>query len=146
MLITRQSIIAAATAFEGVKYMHQHCDRRSGMDCIGLLRATAKSVNYAIVESFVAPAYRMKPDPVMFLGLLRDYFDEIKPVDARPADILCMDYGFGIQHVGILLPGNKLVHSEREFKRVAIHDIDAKWQRKIDLADTAFKWRGIEEA
>lgn len=63
----------------------------------------------------------------------------------KPGDIFCMDYGEGIQHVGILIENSQIIHSEMRFKCVAKHDIDADWQSKIDKAGIAFTWRGLIE-
>lgn len=141
-MITRESIIIAARSFLGVRYRHQQSDRSVGMDCIGLICAVARTIGYL---DYKPPAYRVNPDPALFTKLLHENFDEIRAIDMRPGDIFCMDYGNGIQHVGIFLPGNRIIHSELQFKCVAEHDIDAAWQAKIDLAKIAFTWRGLIE-
>lgn len=115
-----------------------------GMDCIGVLRATALVVDYGPTKTFVRPPYRVNPDPVQFVGLLRENFDEILVQQIKPGDIFCMDYGEGIQHVGIFAGGGKIIHSERRFDRVAEHDIDDEWWSKMLKAGIAFKWRDVE--
>lgn len=139
-LLTRAQVMAAAHSFLGVRYRHQHSDRRIGMDCIGLICAVARAVGYA---DYRPPPYRVNPDPDLFVGLLRENFKEIPLAEIKPGDIFCMDYGNGIQHVGILIENNQIIHSEMQFKCVAKHDLDPAWRAKMDKAKVAFTWRGI---
>lgn len=99
--VTRQQIIDAARSFVGQPYAHQGRGGDVGLDCVGLVIKVGHATGHS---SFDFLAYSQEPDGETMEALLDEQMDKLTSAnDAQPGDVVAMDFGEGIQHVGILL-------------------------------------------
>src|SRR4051794_32094668 len=117
MTVTRQQLIDHARTYLGVPYRSQGRDR-SGLDCGGLLLVVGKDLGLTELEHL---GYSQNPDGETFQRLLEENCDPVEPWnEPKPADILAIDFGEGIQHtafVTALEPRLTVIHAKRPIGR-----------------------------
>jgi len=137
----RTKIVAAARACIGTPFVHQARVIGSGLDCIGLVVATAKGAG--IEPGDLPTDYpRISTTPRLLVELRK----RLKSVDdPQPGDVLLFWFKRpGIpQHLGIMTDLG-VVHAYESGGRgtVVEHRLDKKWRRRIMAA---FRMPGVED-
>lgn len=102
-MVTRKDWIDNLRSFEGVKFLHQG-RTRNGVDCVGLITASALELGLHRTASMEITGYANVPDHRLFTNKLPQYLDEVsynrlQPIrqQAKPGDI----FVFWIERRGI---------------------------------------------
>ncbi|HEQ98802.1 MAG TPA: hypothetical protein ENO22_05625 [candidate division Zixibacteria bacterium] len=94
----REQIIEEARSFLGVPFQHRGRSR-SGLDCVGLLELVGLAVFGNKIE---LGAYPRHPSSRQVFEQINKYADRIEGSQARPGDLVLMNYGGRSTHFGIL--------------------------------------------
>lgn len=141
----RELAIQEARSWIDVPYRHQGRSKKWGCDCAAVVSAIGKVLQIPHEDP---RGYSKIPRPWEMRRVLDQYLEQIDITKAQPGDVLVMDFGFGIQHVGILTPGDRLVHCNNRLKRgelrgkVVEHKLTGKWERRIVYA---YRFPGIDD-
>ena len=139
--LTREAIVEYARTWDGVPYKHQGRSRETGVDCVGLIYVVADHFGLDPVDF---PVYPRVPQGQVMLRELRRRLIE-KPVrDRLPGDVLHLEMGKQLRHVGILTERNgreSLIHAAGLQGRVIEHALD-RW---IEKAHSCFAFPGLED-
>lgn len=135
----RLKAVTEALSWVGAPYRHQGRSKRRGADCGAMISAVGKVLHIPHEDP---RGYSRTPNPLEMRRVLDSYLDPIPPSAAQPGDVLVMDFGLGIQHLGILLRGNYLVHANNRVGRIVCHRLGGRWQRRIKRA---YKFPGIDD-
>lgn len=147
-MTTRADVIRVARSWDQVPFVHNHYHRAPGCDCIGLIRGVAielglfdaRNENPAL-RDFIG--YGRKPDPVRMREALDRFMVTLAPYEspadrifavAVPGDVIWMKSKKHPRHLGILLPGDELVHAHEPNLKVVIHRIDRAWRNRAVAA------------
>jgi cell wall-associated NlpC family hydrolase len=145
-MTTRAEMVGRARAEIGTPWVHQAYLLGVGVDCIGLIGALG--LNFGIDGSDRwrdTPEwhnYSRPPNPKLLLRGCAEFLDRIEVEDARPADILLMEFDGEPMHVAMIsaLEPMYVVHALSRLGRVAEHRLDDSWRAKITHA---YRFRGI---
>lgn len=140
----RADIISAALSLQEVRYQHAGWTREGGVDCIGVIVVAAREAGASGVPDSWS-GYSENPNPAEFVDSMRRYMDEIDPAEVRDGDVPYMwwdRHSKVPQHVGILVPGDRIVHAYREAGKVVVSPMGKQWRRRIVHA---FRVRGLED-
>lgn len=138
-MVTRADIVATARSYLLVRYHHQGRNR-AGLDCVGLVLATAWDLGLTAVDF---DGYGTTPDGVMMRAELDRHMIRIHPDDMRPADVLLMRFELDPQHLAIvteMAEGPGIIHAHSRARRVVEHVIDATWRARTVAA---YSWPGV---
>lgn len=131
MSVTPRQLIDQARSYLGTPYRNQGRDRM-GLDCGGLLLVVGRDLGLTELEHL---GYSNSPDGETFERLLEENTDRLeRKEDARPGDILAMDYGDGIQHTAIVTetePRLKVIHAKRPIGRARAGTTGAAGSRGV---------------
>ena len=137
--VTRAMIVAEALTWEGTRFHHQEACKGAGCDCKGLVYGVAKTfgldalAGYKDVKDYVRSVngQRMRQ-------LLNQYMNKKPKAEAQAGDVLWLSFLMFPQHLGILLPGNFIIHASEPDGAVIRHRMDARWWGRV-CAVYAFK-------
>lgn len=119
MTATRAGVIAEARDWIGAPFVHQGFVK-AGCDCIGLVRGVGEATGALILDpAAVAPwrGYSRTPRLQTMIRALDLFLVRQELAAARPADLLCFDFGDGPQHVGILSGVRLVIHAHAMRRR-----------------------------
>ena len=143
MSITREHILAEALTWEGTPYHHQACLKGVGVDCAMLLVGIARDVGLlpaSWTPSVYSPEWHCHQKEELLVKTLRELgCVELETLEAaQPGDIVAFRIStyrtlLPVAHVGVLLPGQQLLHAVMA-RAVVRHHIAARWQRDLALA------------
>ena len=138
----RHAIVACARQLIGVRFAPQGRSV-SGLDCLGLLLATATRAGLRFEQKPVASldvvSYGMRPDTALLQAKLDHFLMPIPPVKIEPADILLLRIGGLPQHLAIVsdypMAGEfGMIHAYAPARKVVEHRYDAAWRRDTHTA------------
>lgn len=112
---TRSRLIADGKKLIGTRYRYGGTSEKTGFDCSGLVQ-----------HVFAQQGYRLPRSS-------NEQFSKLLPVkEPRPGDLIFFRHGKGkVNHVGIYLGNQKMLHSPSPGKKVEITRIDqAYWQKR----------------
>ena len=112
---TRSRLIADGKKLIGTRYRYGGTSEKTGFDCSGLVQ-----------HVFAQQGYRLPRSS-------HEQFSKLLPVkEPRPGDLIFFRHGKGkVNHVGIYLGNQKMLHSPSPGKKVEITRIDrAYWQKR----------------
>ncbi len=100
--VNRQQVVDAAMELQGVKFLHQGRDPKTGVDCVGLLHAMLTRLEYpAIID---VEGYRRTPSATVIRQTMQANFDEIPVSECGLGDIFLMRLsGAKAKHASVLV-------------------------------------------
>lgn len=131
-------IVACARSFLGVRFAHQGRHPSDGLDCLGLLIATATkagvTVNGQSPHKFDERAYGARPDSDYLQSMLERYLEPAASPEV--GDVLLLNIGGRPQHLAIVsdYPAQSdhgMIHAYAVARRVVEHRLDALWRDAI---------------
>ncbi len=133
-MIPGEVICDVARSFRGVPYLHQGRTRQ-GMDCLGLLVATATECGFP--PEGIPMVYGLEPEPRQLLEGLDQYLLRLKTQDALPGDILLVRLTItrghprltAPQHLVVLLEDDQCIHAARDAGSVIQHPLASDWRQ-----------------
>lgn len=130
--------------WEGTPFVHQARVLGVGADCIGVPIGVARRFEYDKSVGFTDfRTYKRSPNTREMETLLKTYLDPVKKTEALPGDLLHFYFLQRPQHVGFLLPDNRVLHAKEEVDgsgKVVVHSIDEWWW---DCVVHAYRFRGL---
>lgn len=141
--MTRDDIVAEATAWLGTPYRHQASLRGVGCDCLGLVRGVWRAFHGGEPER--APAYT--PDWAEAAGTetLADaaarHMTAIALADADAGDVLLFRWRANLpaKHAAILASRDRMIHAQQG-AAVAMATLSPWWRRRVAFA---FRFPGV---
>lgn len=125
--------------------MHQGRAKGVGVDCAGVVIESAKVFGYHELVNFKDDvSYGRTPDSSRIIAELRRTMDAVPWDNRKPADVLSFNVEGDLQHVGLLLPGNYLLHAletTKGYGKVVKHRLSTDWTNLI-VGVYAFKTIG----
>jgi hypothetical protein len=130
-MTTAGDIVAGARRFIGVRFAHQGRSAQ-GLDCLGLLLATAQVCGIDFTER--APDYGTRPDTDLLQAKLALHLQRVTDGTLQAADILLLNIDGRPQHLALLsdYPATGefgMIHAYAVARKVVEHRYDAQWQR-----------------
>lgn len=122
----RQQLVCEARRWLGVRYRHCGRDQR-GVDCYGLIRAVMLQVLGHCPEDV---AYSHTPSSALAFRVIAKCADRIGARDARPGDLVLMNYAGRSTHIA-MLTDRGVIHSNAIWRRVVEHTINDDLQHRI---------------
>ena len=98
--LTRADVVAAARAWIGTQWVHQHRTQGVAVDCGGLVIGVARQLGI-VPACFDVNGYERYPDGSL-VRLCSKYMDAVSKADMRPGDVLVVAVDKEPQHLGIL--------------------------------------------
>jgi cell wall-associated NlpC family hydrolase len=134
--VTRNEITEAAFSLIGTRFRHQGRDKKTGVDCVGLLVVVGRMVNYPDIVDLTD--YRRTPSAETIYETLKTNCDEIPLSEAGDGDFYQMRlHGIKPRHVAIR-HGNGVIHAASGGVRwQPFSDFPAVWFVR------AFRCRGL---
>lgn len=132
-MTTREQIIAEAITWEGTRFHHQESTKGAGCDCKGLVYGVAKIFGLDQTAGYMEDykAYARSVDGRQMRRLLDTYMNPKPKAKASAGDVLWLSFLMFPQHLGILLPENKIIHASEPDKRVVRHSISREWWDRV---------------
>lgn len=138
-MTTRDQILASARSFLGVRFAHQGRSAAEGLDCLGLLIATAEKAGCMVQgmrpSALDQCAYGSQPDTDYLQTMLATH---LLPVTdgMQPADILLLHIEERPQHLALVSDYPSageygMIHAYAQTRRVVEHRLDEQWRAAI---------------
>lgn len=134
----RAHIVACARTHVGVRFLHQGRNPATGLDCLGLLIATARQAGITLhgqcPSTLDDRQYSSRPDTQYLQAMLDRY---LQPVDtAEIGDVLLLRIHQRPQHLALVsdypaLGELGMIHAYAVARRVVEHRLDAEWREQI---------------
>lgn len=134
----RDQLVAIARDFLGVRFAHQGRHPATGLDCLGLLIATATKAGITLQgkmpQMLDDRQYGTRPDTEYLQAMLGNH---LQVVDSpQKGDVLLLNIGGCPQHLALVsdypVSGELgMIHAYAVARRVVEHRLDALWQRAI---------------
>lgn len=142
--VTPEQIVAAARTFQFVPYRHRGHDPATGLDCLGLVVATARKVGALYRREEADAVYSFSPDGYYLVRRFRECCEEVAGAlaGARPGDVALCRWHESLppQHCGVVTEIGedylKCVHSSRAERRV----VENRWP-DLALVTNVFRFR-----
>jgi NlpC/P60 family putative phage cell wall peptidase len=131
----RQTIIDAARLWLGTPYRHQASLRGVGCDCLGLVRGLWREL-YG-TEPETSPNYSSDwaeaSGEDTLLDAARRHLGEQVATELMPGDVALFRWRpqLPAKHVGLLMPGNRLLHAYQSAGSVVEGDLTPAWRGRI---------------
>lgn len=126
-MVARADIVAAALAYEGVRF--GHLGRAGRIDCLGLLVMVARDLQ---IPHRDPSAYARRGNGVELRAGLNAQLWKRTDGLREPGDVLLLAYPTDPPgHVGILLPDNRMIHASASARRVAICGFVKPWPDRL---------------
>lgn len=138
MTATREQIIAEARTWLGTPWHHQARLKGVGVDCIGLAIGVAKALG---LSDYDIDGYGMQPDVKALVKTIESIATRIGIADARPGDMVLINFAQHPQHLGILTDKG-IIHALSRVGFVAEHRLSSEWRKNIWRA---YRFPGIED-
>jgi len=108
--VTRDEVVADARQWLGTPFMHQERVLGHGGDCVAMAEWLA--LRYHLIEKPFRTNYGPEPNMREIIqGMKAAGLEKLRSIDDRlPADILFIQWAKEPQHLGLLLPGNRIIH------------------------------------
>ncbi|HUW85095.1 MAG TPA: NlpC/P60 family protein [Phycisphaerae bacterium] len=123
-MITRDQLITEALTWKDTPYHHHQSCKGAGCDCVGLVYGVC------LVLGILPPTWKPdaythqwhlhKNEEVLLKLLHREGARLIPLSSAQPGDIVTFQYGRVSSHLGILLPGDRIIHAHMDVGHVDI--------------------------
>lgn len=143
----RAALVANARTYVGTRYRHQGRTRAHGLDCLGLLVASAQDFQFDFTLNVEDGSYSMDPDGYYLQERLSQEMIALPSWRAAlPGDVLVMRWHVERppQHVGIVSsigPDNLIcVHASRHVRQV----VETRWDRE-DLITRGFRLKELAQ-
>lgn len=134
----RDQLVAIARDFLGVRFAHQGRHPATGLDCLGLLIATATKAGITLQGKMPQilddRQYGTRPDTEYLQAMLGNH---LQVVDSpQKGDVLLLNIGGRPQHLALVsdypVSGELgMIHAYAVARRVVEHRLDTLWQRAI---------------
>ncbi|MDJ0579101.1 NlpC/P60 family protein [Crocosphaera sp.] len=129
MLVNK--FLKEADEWVGTPRMDGQCKKQVGCDCVGLLIGVAKEIGY-LPGDYKEPNYYQTARGDSLVKILEKH---LKLTDRTKdsfivGDIVVIEYGNQLTHVGIIYSENLIIHSHRKMGVVKVN-VDQALKRKI---------------
>ena len=134
----RDQLVASARAFLGVRFSHQGRHPATGLDCLGLLIATASRAGVTLQgkapEALDDRQYGVRPDTDYLQRMLGAH---LQAVDAPEiGDVLLLSIDGRPQHLALVsdypvADELGMIHAYAVARKVVEHRLDEAWRQKI---------------
>lgn len=134
----RDHFVACARSFLGVRFAHQGRNPASGLDCLGLLIATAEKAGISI-DGFPPRMlddrqYGHRPDTEYLQETLARYLQPV--ATAEIGDVLLLRIHGRPQHLALVsdypaVGEYGMIHAYAAARKVVEHRLDALWRQQI---------------
>lgn len=148
-IITGAEVVAQARTLMGTRFRHRG-ETPEGVDCSGVCVCVGKRLGQ-IPEDYERPTYGLRPDPRVFLQMLR-FGRVIDRAEVRDGDVLLLSHGSDytkVRHCAVRAtyepkgwPTLIHIHPGASIARVSEHTFDEVWERRI-LG--ALRWNGVAD-
>ena len=130
MKVPRETIVAAARSWVGVRYRHQGRSRKKGVDCAGLIACVGRDTGAASYDTL---RYHRFPTSGDFYPVFEEGGGILKPLSARkPGDIVTIRVHGITCHLGILTYNNHWVHAFAVQRKVFEQPYGEEWLAQTD--------------
>lgn len=139
--MTRDEIVSEALTWVGTPFVHQQRVKGSGGDCVAMVEGIA--LKFGVIDKPYRTDYGRDPNMREILQALRDS-GCIRLANAyqyRPGDVLFIQYRHEPQHLGIAMPGDKLVHGYSTAGEYVKSHFNS---RLLDGLRSTWEWPGVE--
>ncbi len=130
----RATILAVAAGWLGTPYRHQGSTKGIGCDCLGLVRGIWREVYGAEPERAgpYAPDWAESGGEDRLLAAAERHCVRIKVEQRQPGDLIVLRWRphHVAKHLGILFPGDRLLHAY-EGHAVMASPLVPQWRRRI---------------
>lgn len=123
----RQAIVDTARTCIGTPFRHQGRLKGVGLDCIGLVIWTMKTLG---ISDYDYTTYPMMPPADLMTKIMAEKLDIIPLDDARPGDLYRFQVSGEPIHVGIATDIGVL-HAVQARNGIVEHRLDAAWRAKV---------------
>lgn len=137
---SRAELVACARTFLGVRFAHQGRHAGEGLDCLGLLIATAEKAGCRL-EGLRPSAldqrdYGARPDTHFLQWKLQVHLRRMELSLLRPGDVLLLNIEGRPQHLALVsdypvVGEYGMIHAYAMARRVVEHRLDEGWRRAI---------------
>ena len=141
----RDDLIVEALTWRGTPYHHHQSCKGVGCDCVGFVAGVCMAVGILPKtwrpETYSREWHLHKNQEALLIGMMKVGVREIPLAQAKPADIITFQYGRVSSHLGILLPGDRIIHANMEVGGVVVTLYTGAFKAR---ARRAFVLPGIE--
>lgn len=142
--MTREDVIIEARSWVGTPFHWQASVKGRGCDCKGLVQGIARELGLAEASNEFArmSSYGLNVDADLLRKGLAATFVPVCPPE--PGDILLLKISGKPQHLAILMPENRMIHTYcRGPMKVVETPLGSIWKNAID---SAWSWRGLHDS
>lgn len=134
----RDRLVASARAFLGVRFAHQGRNPATGLDCLGLLIATASKAGLTLQgqspEALDDRHYGVRPDTEYLQRMLGTHLQTVHSPEI--GDVLLLTIDGRPQHLALVtdypVAGELgMIHAYAVARKVVEHRLDEAWRRSI---------------
>lgn len=134
----RAKIVACARAHLGVRFAHQGRHAATGLDCLGLILASAQQAGLRVhgMEPMALDdrQYGVRPDTEYLQALLEKYLEPV--AQPTPGDVLLLRVEGRAQHLALvtdypIADELGMIHAYAIARRVVEHRLDEYWRANI---------------
>jgi cell wall-associated NlpC family hydrolase len=134
----RETLVAQARQYLGVRFAHQGRSKQTGVDCLGLLLCVAQDIGLRLkqqeVRRYDRTDYGAYPCPEMLRGQLDHALKRVD--DAQVGDVLLLKIEGRPQHLALVSDYPQqdmlgMIHAYAPMRKVVEHRLDAGWQKAI---------------
>lgn len=145
MLTLRERICTESLRWRGAVWHHRALVLYRYCDCVRLLEGVAKTLGL-IDATWLPPIYsaefHLHRSDAWLERVLLDLGCTPVLLEARqPGDILGMQFGRCVSHLGIAMPGNTLLHASRSDGAVVHHGLRGDW---LDRLCCVYAFPGVQ--
>lgn len=126
-MTTRQAFVDTARTCIGTPFRHQGRLKDAGLDCIGLVIWTMKTLG---ISDYDYTTYSMMPPADLMAQIMSEKLVIIALADACPGDLYRFDVGGEAIHVGIATDVGVL-HAVQARDGIVEHRLDSSWTDRI---------------
>ena len=123
-MTTRAELIAEALTWRGTKYHHHQSCKGAGCDCVGFVAGVCIAVGLLPKtwqpETYSREWHLHQNQEALLTGMSKLGARQIPLEQAQPGDIITFQYGRVSSHLGILLPGDRIIHAHMEVGSVVV--------------------------
>ena len=136
----RDDLINKVREYLDTPFVHQGRVPGEGLDCAGMIVCALQALEYTVVD---VVDYPRVPSQGKFIGLVREYCDEIPLNEILPADLMMFAFKTEPQHIAVVSSINPImiIHSYQSSEKVVEHNLGGKWSSRLKAC---FRLRGVE--
>jgi cell wall-associated NlpC family hydrolase len=127
-MTTAQEFVDEVTSYRGVKFRHMGRSKVTGVDCVGLVVASMRSVGIAVEDMAQYPRF---PINEIFSGMIDKQTVAVTVDSIRLGDLLKFKWTVEPQHIAVVTEVNplRITHAYSQVGAVVTNDLDTHWMR-----------------